>query len=85
VLFLFREEYYLAQQEPHSRPEESIDRFNDRYERWKEQSEGAFGVAEAILAKNRQGPTAICRLHFSAELMQFDNYAGPERLPAASY
>src|SRR5207245_9240705 len=39
VMFIFREEYYLSRGEPTQRPEESQDKFNDRYDRWKERCE----------------------------------------------
>ncbi|MGE3784170.1 MAG: replicative DNA helicase [Alphaproteobacteria bacterium] len=85
VMFIFREEYYLSRGEPARRPEESDDKFNDRYDRWKERCEAAFATAEVIIAKQRHGPIGTIKLHFEAETTRFDNFIGPERLPGAVY
>jgi replicative DNA helicase len=85
VMFIFREEYYLSRGEPTRRPDESEDKFNDRYERWKERCEASFGMADVIIAKQRHGPIGTVRLHFEAETTKFDNFIGPEHLPAAAY
>jgi replicative DNA helicase len=83
VMFIFREEYYLSRGEPTRRPEESDDKFNDRHDRWRERCEQTFGLAEVIIAKQRHGPIGIVKLHFEAETTRFDNFIGPENLPAA--
>ena len=85
VMFIFREEYYLSRGEPTRRPEESDDKFNDRYDRWKERCEATYGMAEVIIAKQRHGPIGTVQLHFEAETTKFDNFIGPENLPAAEY
>src|SRR5215204_1596891 len=85
VMFIFREEYYLSRGEPIRRPEESDDKFNDRYDRWKERCEAAYGMADVIIAKQRHGPIGTARLHFEAETTKFDNFIGPERLPSSEY
>ncbi|HEV8677832.1 MAG TPA: replicative DNA helicase [Stellaceae bacterium] len=85
VMFIFREEYYLSRGEPTRRPEESEDKFNDRYDRWKERCEAAFGMADIIIAKQRHGPIGTVRLHFEPETTKFDNFIGPEHLPTEEY
>ncbi|HEX3953166.1 MAG TPA: replicative DNA helicase [Stellaceae bacterium] len=85
VMFIFREEYYLSRGEPTRRPEETEDKYNDRYERWKERCEATFGTAEVIIAKQRHGPIGTVRLHFEAETTKFENFIGPEHLPDAQY
>ena len=82
VMFIYREEYYLSRGEPTRRPEESDDKFNDRFDRWKERCEAAFGMADVIIAKQRHGPIGTVKLHFEAETTKFDNFIGPERLPS---
>src|SRR6202047_5315265 len=82
VMFLFREEYYLSRGEPTHRPEESPEKFNDRYDRWKERCEASFGMADVIIAKQRHGPIGTVKLHFEAETTKFDNFIGPEQLPS---
>ena len=83
VMFIFREEYYLSRSEPSRRPEESDDKFNDRHDRWRERCEQTFGLAEVIIAKQRHGPIGTVKLHFEPETTKFDNFIGPETLPAA--
>jgi replicative DNA helicase len=85
VMFIFREEYYLSRTEPTRRPEEADDKFNDRHDRWRERCEQTFGLAEVIIAKQRHGPIGTVKLHFEAETTKFDNFIGPESLPAANY
>jgi replicative DNA helicase len=85
VMFIFREEYYLSRSEPSRRPEESEDKFNDRYDRWKARCEAAYGTADVIIAKQRHGPIGTVRLHFEAETTKFDNLIGPEHLPTGDY
>jgi replicative DNA helicase len=81
VMFIFREEYYLSRGEPTRRPEESDDKFNDRYDRWRQRCEAAYGMADIIIAKQRHGPIGTVKLHFEAETTKFDNFIGPERVP----
>jgi replicative DNA helicase len=85
VMFIFREEYYLSRGEPSRRPEEADDKFNDRYDRWKDRVEAAYGLAEIIIAKQRHGPIGTIKLHFEAETTKFDDFIGPERLPNGEY
>src|SRR5947207_9627905 len=82
VMFIFREEYYLSRAEPTHRPEETAEKFNDRYERWKERCEASYGLADVIIAKQRHGPIGTVKLHFEAETTKFDNFIGAEQLPA---
>jgi replicative DNA helicase len=83
VMFIFREEYYLSRGAPTERPEETQDKFNDRYQRWLDRSNEVAGLAEVIIAKQRHGPIGTVKLHFEAETTKFDNFIGPENLPAA--
>ncbi|MBV9150230.1 MAG: replicative DNA helicase [Alphaproteobacteria bacterium] len=85
VMFIFREEYYLSRGEPTHRPEESPEKFNDRYDRWKERCESAYGVADVIIAKQRHGPIGTVKLHFEAETTKFDNFIGPEQVPSQEF
>ncbi len=85
VMFIFREEYYLSRGEPSRRAEESDDKFNDRYDRWKERCESTYAMAEIIIAKQRHGPIGTVKLHFEAETTKFDNLIGAERLPGGEY
>jgi replicative DNA helicase len=84
VMFIFREEYYLRS-EPMRRSDESNEKFNDRLERWKQQSEAAEGKAEIIIAKQRHGPVGAVNLQFEPETTKFGNLADSDRLPARNF
>jgi replicative DNA helicase len=81
VMFVFREQYYLERAEPSRRPDESDDKFNDRYQRWQERCEEVHSTAEVIIAKQRHGPIGTVRLFFDGQFTKFDNLdphrAGP--------
>src|SRR5689334_21236696 len=85
VMFVFREEYYLSRSEPTRRPDETDEKFNDRYERWKERCEVTFGTADIIIAKQRHGPIGTVKLHFEPETTKFEDFIGPDHLPDAQY
>lgn len=80
VMFVFREEYYLRP-EPARRPEETDDKFNDRYQRWSQRLQEVADTAEVIIAKQRHGPTGTVRLRFDGRITKFDNLAEDDRLP----
>ena len=74
VLFVYREEYYLANKEPkEGTPEHLV---------WADAMHDAGGKAEVIIAKQRHGPTGTVQLHFDASLTKFGNLARDQYLPA---
>jgi replicative DNA helicase len=73
VLFVYREEYYLKNKEPREGTEEHIN--------WMAEMERAHGRAEAILGKQRHGPTGTVALAFEAEVTRFSNLADEDKLP----
>jgi replicative DNA helicase len=81
VMFVYREEYYLSRGEPMRRPEESDDKYNERYDRWKERLEQVHGTAEIIVAKQRHGPIGKVTLRFDHDTTHFENYVSDERIP----
>ena len=85
VMFVFREEYYLSRSEPTRRPEESDDKFNERYARWQERLEEVHGTGEVIIAKQRHGPIGKVTLRFDGETTKFDNFVRGDHLPDERY
>ncbi len=81
VMFIFREEYYLARAEPTRRADESDEKFHDRYDQWKERCEQVYGLAEVIIGKQRHGPTGTIKLQFDGPTTKFSNYAAADHLP----
>jgi len=80
VMFVFREEYYLSH-EPIRRPDETEDKFNDRYQRWSDRLQEVSGLAEVIIAKQRHGPTGTVKLRFDGKITKFENLVDDDHLP----
>ncbi|SDF60025.1 replicative DNA helicase [Limimonas halophila] len=81
VMFVYREEYYLAKQEPAQRADESDEKLQERIDKWKQKMERAYGVAEAIVAKQRHGPTGQVKLAFDGGTTRFGNLAAEDQFP----
>jgi replicative DNA helicase len=77
VLFVYREEYYLANKEPRPNTEE--------HAKWMVEMEHASGKAEVIIGKQRHGPTGTVGLQFDASVTRFADLAPegqiPDRIP----
>ena len=67
VVFLYREEYYLARTEP---PEGT-----DKHEMWTNKMDKVHNIAEAIIAKHRHGPISKVKLHFNPSWTKFSDLA----------
>jgi replicative DNA helicase len=74
VVFVFREEYYHQMRKP---SESQADKFAE----WLAEGEKVHGKAEAIIGKQRHGPTGTVELQFDAEVTRFSNLVKTERLP----
>lgn len=68
VLFIFREEYYLARSMP-SMDDEL------KFSKWQEDMNRVLNVAEVIVAKHRNGAIGTVRLRFDGSLTEFSNLA----------
>ena len=82
VLFVYREEYYVAAREP-KRPTEGDDaKTFDDHAKWASDMEKVFGLSELIVAKQRHGATGKVKMKFEAQITRFSNYVDDAYLPA---
>ena len=65
VMFIYREQYYLARREPEEGTADHAE--------WQEKMEKVHNKADIIVAKQRHGPTGRIDLYFNAMLTKFDN------------
>ena len=73
VLFIYREDYYLAAKQP-------ADDHPD-FPAWQEEMARAYGKAEVIVAKQRHGATGKVRLKFDARITKFSDLVDEGYLP----
>ncbi len=66
VVFLYREEYYLARSEPTEGTE--------KHKIWMNKMNEIHNVAEAIIAKHRHGPISKVKLHFNPSSTKFSDF-----------
>ena len=71
VMFVYREEYYVARSEPSEGTEEHL--------KWQEDMEQLHGKAEVIVGKQRHGPIGTVKLSFNPDLTKFGNLAQDDR------
>ena len=80
VLFVYRDEYYLAKKEP-EREAPKAKKFNLRYDLYRERLEKAHNKAEVIIGKQRHGPTGLIELHFEKSLTKFSDLTDSSQVP----
>jgi replicative DNA helicase len=73
VMFIYRQEYYLARGEPEMGTEE--------HEKWQMKMEEVHNLAEVIIGKQRHGPTGAVKLMFQGELTRFSDFVASDHLP----
>lgn len=73
VIFAYREEYYLERAEPSRKPDESDEKYNDRWARWKGRLDEVRNIAEFIVAKQRMGSLGVARVHFDGAASKFSD------------
>jgi replicative DNA helicase len=79
VLFVYREEYYLANKEPRDGSDDA--KSQDAYQEWQRQMQEVYGQAEVIVAKQRHGATGKVKLHFESRFTKFSDLADTAYLP----
>jgi replicative DNA helicase len=72
VMFLYREEYYLAQAEPQQALMDK-DKYDTAVAKFKADMEQVHNKADLNIAKQRHGPTGTIKLFFEAEFTRFDD------------
>jgi replicative DNA helicase len=77
VMFVYREEYYLANKEPRAGTPEHAN--------WQSEMERALGKAEVIIGKQRHGPTGTVELHFEASVTRFGDLTQASHMPDRTY
>jgi replicative DNA helicase len=77
VMFVYREEYYLANKEPRIGTPE--------YEKWQLDMSLVHGKAEVIIGKQRHGPTGTVELSFEGQFTRFSDLAQDSHLPERTY
>src|ERR1700712_1860181 len=77
VMFVFREEYYLANKEPRAGTPE--------HEKWQLDMSLVHGKAEVIIGKQRHGPTGTVELQFEGQFTRFSDLAHDNHMPERTY
>lgn len=68
VMFIYREEYYLAREQPDEDDPDAV-------MKWQTKMDRAMGKAEVLIQKQRHGPIGTVELSFNPELTKFGNLA----------
>lgn len=77
VAFAYRQEYYLAKEEPQQRAGEGQEAFSRRMDEWHSMMSACRSKAEIIIGKNRHGPEGSAQLFFAGQYARFaDLYEG---------
>jgi replicative DNA helicase len=73
VLFVFREEYYVAAREPKKPVDGDDAKAWEVHDQWSRDMEQVFGTCELLVAKQRHGATGRVRLKFEAKITKFSD------------
>ncbi|MEO6717249.1 MAG: replicative DNA helicase [Novosphingobium sp.] len=79
VWFVYREDYYVASREPKQPVDGDDAKTHEMHDKWREDMERVYGLAELIVAKQRHGSTGKVRLRFESRITKFSDLAESER------
>ncbi len=75
VLFVYREDYYIASKQPKEPVDGDDPKVHEAYEQWRIDMERVYGLAELGIAKSRHGSTGKVRMKFEAKITRFSDLA----------
>jgi replicative DNA helicase len=75
VLFIYREDYYLAAKQPGDE--------DPGFAEWQEEMGRVYGLAEILVAKQRHGATGKVRVKFDSRITKFSDRIDEGFLPEA--
>ncbi|GAA0299451.1 replicative DNA helicase [Sphingomonas oligophenolica] len=76
VMFVYREDYYVAAKEPKRPVEGDSAKIFEDHAQWATDMERVFGLAELIIAKQRHGATGKVILKFEPSVTRFSDFVG---------
>ena len=80
VMFVFREHYYIKNNIPVQRQNETDDKFNERLRKWEKSVIDLEKKAELIIAKQRHGSLGTIDLSFEGKFTRFGDWINPENI-----
>ena len=81
VMFIYREDYYVASREPKAPSDHDDAKVVEAYEEWRQEMNRVYGLAEVIIAKQRHGATGKVRLKFDSRITKFSDVVDEGYLP----
>ena len=81
VMFVFRENYYIHNEEPKQKQNETPEHLQQRIAEWQKRDRETANLAEVIIGKQRHGPVGTVKLFWNGQYAQFGNLANEEALP----
>jgi replicative DNA helicase len=81
VMFIYREEYYLAFQKPTEATVGDDAKDVQAFQQWQEAMAKKYGLAELIIAKQRHGATGMLEMHFESRFTRFSDRANQGHMP----